>query len=130
MKDLLRSRRLSYDIESDEAARVVGRSVGSVGRRVNPSLSASALSAARNALDAAHVVGDYRHKSIGDLIREALLAYGSGLRLTEQSRGGPKQRHTVKLSSEIYAEYEKIPNRMRGEIIERALLSLLAGGLP
>ncbi len=128
MRDLVRSRRLSYAADAEEPARGGRRSSESSGRRINPTLSTRALSEARNALEAAHASGDYRHQSVGDLIRAALGAYGSGLRLTEQARRGRKKRHTVELPVEIIEVYENLPARSRGVIIERALLSLLARG--
>lgn len=128
MKDLVAARRLSYDVEDERPAprAIMGRS-GT--RRINPTLSAGALAEARNALEAAHASGDYRHQSVADLIRAALGAYGDGrLALTQAVRGGRKRRHTVELSPGLYAVYEKLPDRSRGVIIERALLTILAAG--
>ncbi len=128
MKDMIRSRRLSYEPVAEESAGTRRGVRVNGGRRVNPTLSARALIEARNALDAAHTSGDYRHQSVGDLIRAALGAYSCGLRLSEQVRHGLKKRHTVELTGEIIEVYEKLPARSRGVIIERALLSFLARG--
>ena len=86
------------------------------------------IAEARNALESAHTSGDYRFQSVGDLIRAALRAYSGGLRLTQQARSGRKKRHTVELPPELLEQYERLPSRSRGVIIERALLSFLAQG--
>ncbi len=129
MKELIRGRRLSYDhVEEVEAPRVESRPRGAAGRRINPTMSAAAIAQAQNALEAAYTAGDYRYQSVGDLIRAALRAYGKGLRLTEGMRSGRRKRHTVELPAELFEEYQKLPSRSRGVILERALLSLLARG--
>ena len=111
------------------AARRRGRDARGRARRINPTLSAAALAEARNALEAAHATGDYRHQSVADLIRAALAAYcGGRLALTQAARGGRKRRHTVELRGDLHVLYQKLPDRSRSLIIERALLSLLAGG--
>ena len=105
-----------------------GQTSRSVGCRINPTVSTAVIAEARNALEAAHTSGDYRYQSIGDLIRAALLAYSAGLQLTQQARGGRKKRHTVELQGELVKRYKALPNRSRGEILERALISFLAQG--
>ncbi len=139
MKDLIRRRRLSYDLavetepESPPAdprpPRTRSPQSGGSAHRVNPTLSAAALAEAQNALAAAHASGDYRHQSVADLLRAALQSYDSGLRLTRQARSGPTKRHTVELPAQLLESYRELPSRSRGVIIERALLSLLARGL-
>ncbi len=132
MKDLIRGRRLSYDLDEEaQLARARRRppATQTAGQRISPTVSAAAIAEAQNALEAAHAAGDYRHQSVGDLIREALGAYGNGLRLSQQARSGRKKRHTVELSPELLERYRELPSRSRGVILERALLSLLARGL-
>ena len=92
-------------------------------------MSAAAVAEARNGLEAAHAAGDYRYQSVADLIRAAVRAYADGLPLSQQARSGRKKRHTVELPAELCAQYDKLPSRSRGVIIERALLSFLARGL-
>lgn len=129
MKDLIRGRRLSYDFgEKVETARSGRRARSEIGQRINPTISTAAIAEAQNALEAAHASGDYRHQSIGDLLRAALRAYGEDLRLSEQARGGRKKRHTVELPADLVSRYLQLPSRSRGVILERALLSLLAQG--
>lgn len=133
MKDLVNRRRLAtgaVDADSDERPppRAPHRPRGVAGSRINPTVSAAAVTEAQNALASAHTSGDYRYESIGDLIRAALRAYGDGLLLTQQPRNGRKKRHTVELPAELFERYEGLPRRSRGVIIERALLSFLAQG--
>ncbi len=97
--------------------------------RINPSLSVAASSQAQNAVSAAKTSGDYRFQSVSDVVRAALERYFAGsLSLTQQAKPGPKKRQTVQLSAEMMAEYQKLPTRSRGEIVERALLTFLGGG--
>lgn len=134
MRDLVKRRRLAYDAAdtgADEKPpwRAPRRPSGSPGGRISPTLSRAAIAEAQNALSAAHTSGDYRHQSLADLIRAAFRAYGAGLRITQQARGGRKKRHTVELPAELFARYQRLPSRSRGVIIERALLSFLSQGL-
>ncbi len=127
MKNLIRRRRLDYEVEGSDA--VGARSLPVDGAtRINPTVSAAVISEAQNALEAAHTSGDYRYQSVGDLIRAALIAYGDGLRLTQQARNGRKKRHTVELPPELHKQYSRFPSRSRGVIVERALLAFLAQG--
>lgn len=131
MRDLIKRRRLDYDDVDAKAAQPprVERCPGHpAGRRISPTVSTAVIAEARNALEAAHTSGDYRYQSIADLIRAAFRAYSDGLRLTQQARNGRKKRHTVELPPELLARYEALPNRSRGLIIERALLSFMARG--
>ncbi len=130
MKELIKGRRLSYDLgEEVVAPRVESPPHSAAGRRVNPTLSAAAVAQAQEGRGAAYTAGDCRYQSVADLIRAALRAYGKGLRLTQRARSGRKKRHTVELPAELFEEYRKLPSRSRGVIVERALLSLLARGL-
>lgn len=131
MKDLVRRRRLDQDAEGREPAQPTPSKPSVIDgepHRINPTVSAAVIAEAQNALEAAHTSGDYRYQSVGDLIRSALEAYGEGLRLTQQARGGRKKRHTVELPHKLYAQYLRLPSRSRGVIVERALLSFLAHG--
>ncbi len=128
MKDLVARRRLAYEVGEEDRPRAPARRGAPAGQRVSPTVSASAIAEARNAVDAAHTGGDYRYQSVGDLIRAALRAYGEGMRLTQQTKGGRKTRHTVALAPELLERYLSLPSRSRGLIVERALLSFLAQG--
>lgn len=133
MKDLVKRRRLANDVgdaEVDERPlpQRRRRPDASSGQRINPTVSTAVIAEAQNALEAARTSGDYRFQSVGDLIRAALRAYAGGLQLTQQARSGRKKRHTVELPPELLEQYERLPSRSRGVIIERALLSFLAQG--
>lgn len=128
MKDLIRRRKpAGGDTRKKPPTGSPGPEVAK--SRINPTVSADAIAEAQNALDAAHTTGDYRYQSIGDVIRAALAAYATGLDLVQQAKSGRKKRHTVELSPELFAHYQKLPSRSRGVIVERALLSFLAQGL-
>ena len=127
MKDLVRARKRSPG-GRQEPEPVKAESDGGSGR-INPTLSVAAIAEAQNALDAAHASGDYHHQSLADLIRAALRAYSTGLSLTRERRDGRRKRHTVEVSGDLLEQYQKLPSRSRGVIIERALLTLLARGL-
>lgn len=129
MKDLIAARRPSSDVgKKDESRRGATSASGSGGQRINPTVSAAAIALAQNALEAAHASGDYRLQSIADLIREALRAYAAGLPLSQQAKSGRNKRHTVELPKDLFNQYQSLPSRSRGVIIERALLSFLARG--
>ncbi len=130
MKDLVSARRRPQDGGGEPPSRRTagGGGGGGDGHRISPTLSTAAIAAAQNAVEAAHASGDYRHQSVADLIRGALRAYWSGMPLSQPARSGRQKRHTVELPGDLFEQYEKLPSRSRGVIIERALLSLLARG--
>lgn len=133
MRDLISSRKSTKRRARETAAEreppaVAGGAGSEDSRRINPTVSVAAVAEAQNALEAAQASGDYRHQSVADVIRAALSAYAAGLALTQQARGGRKKRHTIELPADLFEQYQHLPSRSRGVIIERAVLSFLARG--
>ena len=51
------------------------------------------------------------------------------MELTAGPETGEKRRTTVGLDPDLKAQYDTLPNRKRGEIVERALRTFLNRGL-
>ncbi len=102
-----------------------GRFPHTIGLRLNHTLYATA----ENALEGAHRVGDYSFTSLPDLIRAALTAYFDGMELPAAPERGGKRRTTIGLDDQLKHAYDALPQRKRGEIVERALRTFLNGGM-
>jgi len=96
-----------------------------IGLRLGDDLYATA----ENAIEGAHLAGDYSLTSLPELIRAALTAHFSGMALTAPPESGKKRRTTIGLDDELKLRYDKLPNRKRGEIVERALRTFLNRGM-
>ena len=86
----------------------------------------------RNALASAHTAGDYTYSNFPAVVRAAAAAYLSGrLRLVRAAEPGPKLKTTIWLPVDLLEQLERrLDRRIRSEVLERAVRSLLALGLP
>ena len=77
-------------------------------------------------LTAAHTVEDFTYVSVSDFIRAALLAYQDGMPLTElDKKGEPKISTTIRVDGELKAFYRSLPDRLRSQLVERAIRTFL-----
>ncbi len=79
----------------------------------------------QNSLAASHVVGDFSYVSVSDVIRAAMRAYQDGMELTELAPSGNKKGYTLRIDAELRAFYDTLPNRLKSQIIERAVRSYM-----
>ena len=80
----------------------------------------------QNMLTAAHTVEDFTYVSVSDFIRAALLAYQDGMPLTElDKKGEPKISTTVRVDRELKAFYRSLPDRLRSQLVERAIRTFI-----
>lgn len=77
-------------------------------------------------LTAAHTVADFTYVSVADVIRAALQAYQNGMPLTElDKKGETKISTTIRVDSTLKAFYRSLPDRLRSQIVERAIRTFL-----
>lgn len=90
--------------------------------RLDPEL----LAAIRNALEAAWTVGDYHLASMADVVRAALRAHIRGdLPLAPLPRKSQRQRTSLGIDEPLKRWYDGLPDRKRGEIIERIVRAFI-----
>ena len=92
-------------------------------------ISAVAYMQTQEALLSSHTAGDYAHATLPDVLRAALRAFFRDRELTAAPLSGPKKKTTIALDDDLKRNYDLLPPRKRGEILERALLSYLKNGL-
>jgi hypothetical protein len=74
---------------------------------------------------ALHTGNDFTYTSATDIIRAALIAYQSGMELTELEQGGKKKQTLIRVDTSLYKFYKSLPKQMRTKIIERAIRTFL-----
>ncbi len=79
----------------------------------------------QNSLAASHVAGDFSYVSVSDVIRAAMRAYQDGMELTELAPSGNKKGYTLRIDAELRTFYSTLPNRLKSQIIERAVRSYM-----
>jgi hypothetical protein len=62
---------------------------------------------------------------VTDIIRAALIAYQSGMELTELDQGGKKKQTSIRVDTSLYKFYKSLPKQMRTKIIERTIRTFL-----
>jgi hypothetical protein len=79
----------------------------------------------QNKIKALHTGNDFTYTSVTDIIRAALIAYQSGMELTELEQGGKKKQTSIRVDGSLYKFYKSLPKQMRTKIIERAIRTYL-----
>jgi hypothetical protein len=79
----------------------------------------------QNKIKALHTGNDFTYTSVTDIIRAALIAYQSGMELTELESGGKKKQTSIRVDSSLYKFYKSLPKQLRTKIIERAIRTYL-----
>ena len=79
----------------------------------------------QNIIATAHTAEDFTYVSAADLIRAALGAYKDGMPLTELSQNGSKISTTVRVDKGLLDFYHLLPDRMRTQLVERAIRTFL-----
>jgi hypothetical protein len=79
----------------------------------------------QNKIKALHTGNDFTYTSVTDIIRAALIAYQSGMELTELEQGGKKKQTSIRVDTSLYKFYKSLPKQMRTKIIERAIRTFL-----
>jgi hypothetical protein len=79
----------------------------------------------QNKIKALHTGNDFSYTSVTDIIRVALVAYQSGMELTELEQGGKKKQTSIRVDTSLYKFYKSLPKQMRTKIIERAIRTFL-----
>jgi hypothetical protein len=79
----------------------------------------------QNKIKALHTGNDFSYTSVTDIIRAALVAYQSGMELTELEQGGKKKQTSIRVDTSLYKFYKSLPKQMRTKIIERAIRTFL-----
>ena len=75
----------------------------------------------QNSIQASHTAGDFSFVSVSDVIRAAIEAYRDGMELTELAPRGGKKNYTLRVTAPLRAFYNTLPNRLKSQIIERAI---------
>ena len=75
----------------------------------------------QNTIKAQHTGNDFTYTSVTDLIRAALLAYQSGMELTEIELPGKKKQTSIRVDDSLYKFYKSLPNQLRTKILEKAI---------
>jgi hypothetical protein len=79
----------------------------------------------QNKIKALHTGNDFTYTSVTDIIRAALIAYQTGMELTELEQGGKKKQTSIRVDTSLYKFYKSLPKQMRTKIIERAIRTFL-----
>ena len=79
----------------------------------------------QNMIKAQHTGNDFTYTSVTDLIRAALLAYQSGMELTEIEQPGKKKQTSIRLDDSLYKFYKSLPNQLRTKILEKAIRTFI-----
>jgi hypothetical protein len=127
MKDIVGKKTANQQratVEYESTAGAAARHRHTVGLRMGEDLYATA----ENALEAAHLAGDYSLTSLPDLIRAALTAHFDGMALSAPPEKGRKRRTTIGMDDNLKARYDELPHGKRSEIVERSLRTFLNRG--
>ncbi len=79
----------------------------------------------QNIIKAQHTGNDFTYTSVTDLIRAALLAYQSGMELTEIEQPGKKKQTSIRVDDSLYKFYKSLPNQLRTKILEKAIRTFI-----
>ena len=79
----------------------------------------------QNKIKALHTGNDFTYTSVTDLIRAALLAYQSGMELTEIEQPGKKKQTSIRVDDSLYKFYKSLPNQLRTKILEKAIRTFI-----
>ena len=79
----------------------------------------------QNTIKAQHTGNDFTYTSVTDLIRAALLAYQSGMELTEIEQPGKKKQTSIRVDDSLYKFYKSLPNQLRTKILEKAIRTFI-----
>ena len=79
----------------------------------------------QNIIQAQHTGNDFTYTSVTDLIRAALLAYQSGMELTEIEQPGKKKQTSIRVDDSLYKFYKSLPNQLRTKILEKAIRTFI-----
>ncbi|MDJ0717236.1 MAG: hypothetical protein QNJ54_23965 [Prochloraceae cyanobacterium] len=79
----------------------------------------------QNTIQAQHTGNDFTYTSVTDLIRAALLAYQSGMELTEIEQPGKKKQTSIRVDDSLYKFYKSLPNQLRTKILEKAIRTFI-----
>ncbi|WNE40882.1 MAG: hypothetical protein mread185_000339 [Mycoplasmataceae bacterium] len=84
------------------------------------------LTRAKNSLVSKKNSGNYSLANFSDLVRQSLLAYQQGMKLTEpRDDNSPRKVIAVCLDQELFNFYNSLPAGNRSAILERVLASYL-----